>query len=191
MGEVIPFHDIAAQAIDAYGALQDQSELEVLLGILHDRMPEQIIEIGTWAGGLTWALAQLPEVRTVVTVDRNFQPWPQTNAEWPKNHIIRVQGDSTDTYTRDKVTVTLGGELADVLVIDGGHDYHTCMRDWQIYTPLVRDAGLVVVHDTQGFPGNTDVEVPAVWRKIRREHRTLELVSHPGGPFGTGIVWRQ
>lgn len=191
MGEVIPFHDIAAQAIDAYGALQDQSELEVLLGILHDRIPEQIIEIGTWAGGLTWALAQLPEVRTVVTVDRNFQPWPQTNAEWPKNHIIRVQGDSTDTYTRDKVTVTLGGELADVLVIDGGHDYHTCMRDWQIYTPLVRDEGLVVVHDTQGFPGNPDVEVPAVWRKIRREHRTLELVSHPGGPFGTGIVWRQ
>lgn len=191
MVEVIPFHDIAAEAIDVYGALQDQSELEVLLGILHDRMPEQIVEIGTWAGGLTWALAQLPEVQTVATVDRTAQAKLMHVRGPVYDPVIWITGDSTDTYTRDKVTVALGGELADVLVIDGGHDYRTCMRDWQIYTPLVRDEGLVVVHDTQGSPGNPDVEVPAVWRKIRREHRTLELVSHPGGPFGTGIVWRQ
>lgn len=190
MAEIIDWRQVATEAINSHGALQDQAELEVLLSILHNHLPVQVIEIGCWAGGLTWALSQLPEVRTVVTVDRYFQ----SPLEWQPNPsnspVVMVQGDSNDTYTRDKVTVALGEDLADVLVIDGGHEYQVCMRDWELYTPLVADDGLIVVHDTQGYPGRPDIQVPDVWVKIRRQHRTLELVSRPGGPHGTGIVWK-
>lgn len=181
--------EVAAEAIGHYGALQHPTELAVLLAILEGADPERIIEIGTWSGGLTWALSQLSEVRTVVTVDRKPQPGFDLVLKSLSRVIVPVQGDSTDPYTRDKVTVGLGGQLADVLVIDGGHDYHTAVRDWQIYTPLLHDDGLAVIHDTQGYPGVVPFDVPKVWDKIRRLHRTLELVAQPGGPGGTGIAW--
>lgn len=180
---------VAHTAVNDFGALQDPVELTVLLGILAGGRPERVIEIGTWAGGLSWALAQLPEVRTVVTVDRLAGVGGARSIAWVGSPIVCVQGDSTDPGTRDKVTAALGGQLADVLVIDGGHDYQTAVSDWQLYTPLVAGDGLVVMHDTQGCPGRPDVEVPQLWAKITREHKHLELVAHHGGPFGTGIVW--
>jgi cephalosporin hydroxylase len=182
--------DVATEAVYTYGALQHPVELGVLLGILHARLPEQIIEIGTWAGGLTWALAQLPTARKVLTVDRAVQPGTMTGDKWAGLPITWIQGDSTHKGTVDGVRARLDGGPADVLVIDGGHDYPTARDDWVNYTPLVADDGVVVVHDTQGYPGRPDVAVPRLWARIRAAHRTLELVAQYGGPGGTGIVWR-
>lgn len=180
----------AEMAVTDYGAQQHPMELGALLAILDAFQPESVIEIGTWSGGLTWVLTQLPEVETIVTVDQQLQPgWLTTNGP-PKNLVHYIQGDSTLGRTRELVAARIPADGADVLVIDGGHDYNTVVHDWNNYQSLVNDRGLVVFHDTQGYPGRPDIQVPAVWNTIRRGYRSMELVASPGGPYGTGIIWK-
>lgn len=177
-------------AIADYGAQQHPLELASLLAILDTYDPLAILEIGTWSGGLTWALCRLPKVETVVTVDRELQPgWARSDLFATKG-VHYVEGDSTHRDTQERVASLMPEDQYDVLVIDGGHDRATCTSDWNNYQGLVSDRGLVVFHDTQGYPGRPDIEVPAVWQTIRRGYRSMELVAVPGGPYGTGIIWK-
>lgn len=180
----------AQEAIENRGALQHATELAALLAILDAEQPETVIEIGTWAAGLTWALMQLPTVNTVITVDIGLRPGPHTEETLETPGVHCIQGDSTHRKTQETVANLLPVDGADVLVIDGGHDFQTVSKDWMNYVPLVASRGVVVMHDTQGYPGAAIVEVPAFWAKVRREYRSMELVATPGGPGGTGILWK-
>lgn len=40
----------------------------------------------------------------------------------------------------------------DLLFIDGWHSVNTCVNDW-LYADLVRDGGIVILHDTNSHPG--------------------------------------
>lgn len=179
----------ADEAIDKRGALQDRAELAGLLAILEGEMPSTAIEIGTWAGGLTWALMQVPTMTTVITVDRELRPGPFTEEILSTRGVHYVRGDSRVSGTRQLVAPMLPPEGADVLVIDGGHDYRTVEADLANWVSLVDPRGLVVMHDTQGYPGAAVVEVRQHWAKLRARYRSLELVATPGGPGGTGILW--
>lgn len=181
---------VAATAINDRGALHHPAELGGLLAILEAEQPETIIEIGTWAGGLTWALMQLPEVRTVITVDLEIRPGPHTDEILSAKGVHSVLGDSTHRKTQEVVANLLPPEGADVLVIDGGHDFQTISADWLNYVPLVQHRGVIVLHDTQGYPGPAIVEVPEYWARVRTNYRSMELVATPGGPAGTGILWK-
>ena len=180
----------ADRAVNEYGALQVPAELGALLAILEAEQPETVLEIGTWAGGLTWALMQLPNVRTVVTVDLGLRPGPLTDEVMGTKGVYYVQGDSTTSATRDLVRERTPEDGFDVVVIDGGHDFQTVSKDFMNYVPMVASRGVIVMHDTQGYPGPAIVEVPVYWAKVRRNYRSLEIVATPGGPGGTGILWK-
>lgn len=182
---------IAEQAVKEYGALQHPAELAALLAILAAEQPQIVIELGTWAGGLTWALMQLPDVETVITVDKELRPGPHTDQVMATRGVHYVKGDTTSPATRALVGGLVPDWGADLLVIDGGHDQATCTSDWNTYLDLVGGRGIIVMHDTQGYPGPAVVEVPAVWKPLRRGYRSLELVAVPGGPGGTGIIWKE
>lgn len=180
----------ADEAIGERGALQNRTELAALLAILEGETPETIIEVGTWAGGLTWALMQLPTVRTVITVDLELRPGPHTDEIMGTRGVHYVRGDSRLPATRQLVAPHVPPDGADVLVIDGGHDFNTVSADWLNWVPVVASRGVIVMHDTQGYPGAAVVEVPEYWAKVRRNYRSMELVATPGGPGGTGILWK-
>lgn len=182
--------NVAWAAVHAHGAQHDVTELATLLGILDNEVsPERVIETGTARGGSAWAWSQLPTVRLVVTIDpapgRPGEPIATAGAR-----IIQVPADSTLRATRDRVWDLLDPQLADLLVIDGAHDYASARADWDLYTDLLNDPAVIVVHDTQGYPGNPGIEVPRLWAEIRKGTRHLELVSRRGGPGGTGVIWR-
>lgn len=180
----------ADQAVNEYGALQVPAELGCLLAILEGETPETVLEIGTWAGGLTWALMQLPDVHTVVTVDLGLRPGPKTDEVMGTKGVHYICGDSTKMATRQAVGALLPLDGFDVVVIDGGHDLKTVRADWGNYAPMVASRGVVVLHDTAGYPGPAVVEVPQFWASVRRKYRSLEIVATPGGPGGTGILWK-
>ena len=180
----------ADQAVNEYGALQVPAELAALLAILDAEMPATALEIGTWAGGLTWALMKLPTMCKVVTVDLGLRPGPHTAEVIQTKGVTYLAGDSTKPDTRQAVAALRPEDGFDVLVIDGGHDFNTVATDWVNYVPLVASRGVIVMHDTQGYPGPAIVEVPEYWAKVRRNYRSLEIVATPGGPGGTGIIWK-
>lgn len=180
---------VAMRAVQQHQALHDPAELAVLLGLLDSQQPSTALELGTHQGGLCWALGWLPYMRRIVTVD--VAPYPLGPSPFWSHpcDLFTIGADSTDPGTLASVVGRLGGRALDVLVVDGGHDYATARSDWDTYAPLVRDGGLAVVHDTQGYPGHPEIEVPKLWAELLADHQTVELVAHPGGPFGTGVVW--
>lgn len=180
---------VARQAILEHAAQQDELELATLLGILGTRAVRTVLEIGTASGGTTWAWCQLPEVTKVVTVDLRVPPVDTSRPPWSQLPVTWIQGNSGDIDTRREVYQAMAGVSADMLYIDGDHTGRHPKLDWLLYHGLVRSGGLVVFHDTQGFPGRTDYTVGRWWKEIRRTGDSLELVSRPGGPCGTGILW--
>lgn len=179
----------ADQAVNHHQALQAEGELAVVLSLLHCTDPHVILEIGTWAGGSAWAWSRIPTVQHIVTVDLGPREEAAVRlAELPCRADL-VVGDSGHPDTVRRVTTFLDGYAPDVLVIDGAHEYTRARRDWDTYMPMVKAGGLVILHDTQGYPGNDTVQVPQLWAEVRGSYRSAEVVTTPGGPAGTGIVW--
>lgn len=180
---------VAEQAITLHQALHNPGELTGLLRIMDSGHPQTVLEIGTYAGGSAWAWACIRSVRHIVTVDTEPRPDSVSRLASLACRVTQVKGDSRHPTTLANVGTALEGYQPDVVIIDGGHEYATARHDWQTYAPLVANGGLVMLHDTQGYPGNDTVQVPQLWAEIKTRHLTTELVDIVGGPGGTGIVW--
>lgn len=180
---------LAQAAIDQHRALHNQGELAVLLSVLYYNRPRVILEIGTYAGGSAWAFGRLPTLSHIVTVDTAPQPEAAERLAGLPCRATQVVADSTNANTVHLVQAALNGHSPDVVFIDGDHLYRSARRDWDLYSPLVPTGGLVVLHDTQGYPDNPSVEVPVLLAELRQNWRITELADKPGGPGGTGIVW--
>ncbi|HEV2222430.1 MAG TPA: class I SAM-dependent methyltransferase [Candidatus Acidoferrales bacterium] len=179
----------AAEAIGRYKALHNVGELSALLAILGDLEPKVVLEIGTWAGGSAWAFSRIPTVSHIVTVDLEPRPEAAEQLAQLPCRAEQVTGDSQHPTTFKQVRALLDGFRPDVVFIDGAHDYVHARKDWELYGPLVQRGGVVVLHDTQGYPGVDMVQVPQLWAEVRQNYRTTELIDTLGGPGGTGIVW--
>jgi cephalosporin hydroxylase len=180
---------LAQLAITRHGALANPGELATLLSILYYSAPRVILEIGTYQGGSAWAFGRLPSVSHIVTVDTAPQPEAAERLLSLPCRTSQVVADSTNPNTIHQVRAALDAFPPDVLFIDGDHLYKSARRDFDLYSPLVGSGGLIVLHDTQGYPNNPAVEVPHLWAELRQTYRTTELVDKPGGPGGTGIIW--
>lgn len=186
---LVDWSDVAETAVIRYGAQQDADELAVLLAILDQLVqPATILEIGAGTGGSSWAWAQLPSVERIITVDKDLT-WAPGRLAYQSIHVVGIQGVSSDTQTRVRVTGELAPHDADVVYIDAAHDYRSARMDWDLYGPLVAKDGVVVFHDSQGYPGRDDFGVGQLVGEIRKDRPVLELFSRPGGPAGTAIVW--
>jgi cephalosporin hydroxylase len=189
-GRYLPGYGWAAnEAIDHHGALQNRGELTTLLALLDAHAPRVVLEIGTWAGGSAWAWSRVPSVHLIVTVDVEPRPEAAEVLASLPCRAAQVVGDSTHPNTVQLVTKALEGYRPDVVVIDAAHDFVHASADFETYATMAVVGGLIVVHDTQGYPDNDTVQVPQLWAHIQRHYRTTELVDLRGGPGGTGIVW--
>lgn len=181
--------DVATAAVTIHGAQQDADELAALLAILADQVqPRCVLEIGTADGGTAWLWTQLQTVQLVVTVDREcrfpFDHYWDNGAK-----IDLITGDSREPSTRIAVVGHLSPYDPDVVYIDADHTYESAVADWEQYSPLVAPGGVVVLHDSQGYPGREDFGVGQLVAELRKDRPVMELVSRPGGPAGTAIVW--
>jgi cephalosporin hydroxylase len=170
-------------------ALHSEYELTVLLSLLASIRPETVLEIGTNQGGLIWALAQFPSMRRVISVDVEEHEHAKETSQSLGLPVALVTGNSMDMETYATVVEALGDHQPQVVVIDGGHDLVTAASDFGMYGALTEPGGIIVVHDTQGYPGHPEIQVPVAWQDIRARYRTTEIIDRPGGPCGTGIVW--
>jgi predicted O-methyltransferase YrrM len=190
---------------------QRTAEIASLLRLLQNAQPRNLVEIGTASGGTLFMLTQVAAPNaTIVSVDlpggqlggksslsrhryplwrsrlyRGFARDSQTV------HVIR--GDSHEVSTVHDVQRRLPEGKIDFLFIDGDHSYEGVHRDFELYSPLVREGGLVAFHDIvpsgpgkHGDPG----DVPIFWREIRERHKVeAEFVDDwDWGSCGIGVV---
>jgi predicted O-methyltransferase YrrM len=139
---------------------QSPQELETLLFCVRPILgvpANTIVEIGSFHGGTASRMDNYLYPEKLICIDRCFDFWLAEGLE-----CDQVQGNSTDQITVDTVKALLGERKIDLLFIDGDHSYAGEMADYLSYSPLVRDGGIIALHDTHSIPdvGRVFGEIP-------------------------------
>ena len=179
---------IARAAVREHGAIQKEQELASFLALLADQPPEVVVEIGSDAGGTLWAWQQIG-ARRVIGVDQPKVAYSSGN-DLDEHDAEVIYGDSHQEGTLVALKDLLGGELVDLLFIDGDHTYAGVRRDFEMYSPLVADQGMVAFHDICHHPHHPDVGVDMLWRQLGNGARKDEIVTDPPTWGGIGVLRR-
>ena len=90
-----------------------------------------------------------------------------------------------------EVLEALGGAEVDVLLIDGDHTYEGAKQDFDDYAPLVREGGLVILHDTIPNPSYDWIKVPELWEELTAVYGG-EAIEDDGQWGGFGVItWKE
>jgi predicted O-methyltransferase YrrM len=190
--------ELAEAAIER-GALQKPDELQRLVEFFDDRdEPRNVLEIGTCHGGTLWLWCQIAHpFAQIISVDLPDGPYgggypveavPKL-LNYSRDHqwIQLYRGDSHDELMLKSVKRFLAGRKLDLLFIDGDHTYEGVKRDWEMYSPLVREGGIVVFHDIVEHDDPV-CQVDRLWNELKSEYDHEEFCSPDGGWAGIGVI---
>ncbi len=176
---------------------QMRSEARALMAVVERERPSTVLEVGTANGGTLFLLSRCaPADATLVSIDMEggpfgggYPPWRgrlyETFAEDGQAiHLIR--GDSHSPDTARRVDGLLRGRPLDLLFIDGDHSYEGASRDLELYGPMVREGGVIALHDIVPGPESVVGGVPRLWAELRGRYPHEELVED-WGQVGCGI----
>jgi len=181
--------------------IQVRYKIAKLLEVVAELKPKVVLEIGTAGGDTLFLFTRVadPEAK-IISVDLPGGPFGGGYPRWKiplyksfskgGQRIYLVRGDSHDPRTLEEVKRILGDEKVDFLFIDGDHTYEGVKKDFEMYSPLVRERGIVAFHDiVPGSPENVG-GVPKFWDEIKMRYEYLEVVKnwHQGG-YGIGIIY--
>jgi hypothetical protein len=111
-----------------------------------------IVEIGAWMGRSTfaWASGVRASNRGVKVVSVECDRKPEFAANMTRlgvaHHIKEINGKSID-IARDWPSE----QKIEVVFIDGSHNYEDVRDDILAWYPLLRDGGIMALHDTAGW----------------------------------------
>jgi len=184
----------------ARGALQKPEEIARLEGLIAVLNPRNVLEIGTCHGGTLWLWCQLAHpFANIISVDLPDGPYgggypveavPKL-LNYSRDHqwIQLFRGDSHDELMLKGVKRFLAGKKLDLLFIDGDHSYEGVKRDWEMYSPLMREGGVVVFHDIVEHD-DPACQVDRLWNELKPSHKTEEIVHDNGEPWGgLGVIY--
>jgi predicted O-methyltransferase YrrM len=162
------------------------------------------LEIGCYDGGTTVFLSNFCE--KLITID---QPFPARFDEFKYSHqsdlygtdylklkcdFNYISGNSHDISTLDKVKLILGEDKLDLLFIDGDHSYNGVKMDYEMYSDLVSDEGIIAFHDIHRsqFHMTHGCYVHDFWDEIKLNKNTKEFYdsvnNHEWG--GIGVIYK-
>jgi len=170
------------------GAIQKVDELHSLLSLLNESKPKVVVEIGTAKGGVFYSLCKLAsQFATIISIDlpggkfgggysleeaKKFKKFARNGQS-----IHCLRDDSHKKLTLEAVKGILKGRKIDLLFVDGDHSYKGVKKDWELYSPLVRDGGLIAFHDILFHPHVPSCQVDHLWKEIKNTHKSVEFVD--------------
>ena len=147
------------------------------------------LEIGCYDGGTTIFLSRLCE--NLITID---QPNPARFDEYKYNlgdpeiygskllntftNFNYISGNSHSEDTLNSVVNLLGGEKLDLLFIDGDHSYEGVKQDYEMYSHLVREGGMIAFHDVHksSFHESHNCFVHNFWEEMKNEFKDAKTL---------------
>jgi len=194
---------------------QLREEIRELTELVAEEEPETVLEIGTLRGGTFYIWCRyFDTAEHVVSLDLPGRDLRERRDDLlhefaPSKGVSVIRGNSHDEVTYDEVAETI--DEIDFLLIDGDHTYEGAKDDFEKYSELVSDGGIVAFHDIVPHAetkkeckkrlkeyddleerhvgvGNPDWGVSDLWDEISEsgEYETEEVVAHPK-QFGKGI----
>lgn len=171
------------------GIIQKEEELIAFAGFVTGIRPKNVLEIGSWKGGLFYIMSQiLPHEGVKMSVDldgyNNFDMKARNERmiTWADNVKI-LNANSHDQSTYDWVKNNLGNEKLDFLMIDGDHSYEGSKMDYEMYKGFVREGGWIGFHDilATNFHIRMGCEVYKTWQSISGEKYEFIIDGEWGG----------
>lgn len=185
--------------------MQMEDELLRFMELVRERAPKRVLEIGTARGGSLFLLCQVcPDDALLISADLPEGEFGGGYPRWKvplyrrfakgRQGLRLIRGDSHAPDTLEKVKAALGGEPLDLLFIDGDHSYAGVSRDLADYGPLVRDGGIVAMHDVVPGPEENVGGTPEFWNEIAGRFGGYIIKSAESqGCYGIGVIpeWKR
>ncbi len=169
--------------------MQIREEFKDFLTLFKEKSPELIVEIGTAYGGSLFALCKLaPENAFIISIDLPGGAFGDGYPEWKtpiykyfkkeKQELILLREDSHLDKSLNVIKELLNNKKIDFLFIDGDHSYEGVKQDFEMYSPLVKQGGVIAFHDVapngiKEFAGG----VPIFWKEIKNKYEHKEFVK--------------
>ena len=172
---------------------QKKTEIIKLAKIVKDLHPRIIVEIGTRKGGTLFMWSRISRAHKIISIDLPMGPFGEgypiqkqklykyfTFDKSTEMHLI--QYDSHSEITINKVKKILQSKKIDFLFIDGDHTYEGVKLDFELYSPFVRDGGIIAFHDivknTTLHIDADKIEVPVFWNEIKTQYKNTEIIEN-------------
>lgn len=180
-----------------FGIIQNKIEITGLLEYLKRNTPEIIVEIGTKDGGNSFLfLKTLEKIDTYIGIDLMVKNYGKLKYLVKNDsNIFSIHSNSRFPEVIYIIKKLLKGRSIDFLFIDGDHSYEGVKADFEIYSPLVKEGGLIAFHDiVPDKKANGSLwagEVHRFWQEIKDNYDYKEFVEdHEQSGFGIGVIIR-
>lgn len=162
------------------GAMHHREEWCEFMQMVKNLKPRNSLEIGTADGGTLFGLAHYTS-HNLLSIDLpggiHGGGYTASRGKFYEdfellNHGLKIwlyRGDSRDHSSRifvDTALVNEPTEPLDMLFIDGSHVYSDVLADFKNYAPLVRNDGLIALHDIAAHIWELDCRVCNLWNQI-------------------------
>jgi len=180
--------------------IQVKSEILELLQILKELKPKYVLEIGTANGGSLYLLSRVSsDDACIISVDVPAGEFGGGYSKlriplykafcMKKQRIYLVRRDSHDQSTFEKIKKILGKNMLDLLFIDGDHSYEGIKKDFELYSPLVKNGRIIVFHDIVPHPPSWKCEVDRFWKEIKTQYYSKEIIENKRQKWaGIGLI---
>lgn len=167
---------------------QVKDEMTRLARFVYDMKPKAVLEIGTASGGTLFLWCRLASAdATIISIDLPGGPFGGGYPEWRisfykkmargKQTLELLRQNSHDPATLRDVMRILNGHEVDFLFIDGDHTYEGVKSDFDMYSPLVKNGGIIAFHDIVPHPDESTCQVSRFWNQVKATRQHLEIVE--------------
>jgi len=177
------------------GIIQIPEEIQKLAETVKGNKPQIIVEIGTNHGGTLYIWSRyFDEVRQIVSIDLPEGGYPEIKQQiykkFPQSGEINfILADSHQQTTLHKLDDILKGNV-DFLFIDADHTYEGVKQDFEMYSQLVSDGGIVAFHDIVNNYNHPNIQVYKFWAEIKTQYEHEEIISNSDqGWGGIGLLY--
>ena len=179
---------------------QYPEEITQLLKVLAQNPPRRVLEIGTAGGGTFFLFARMAsEDALLLSADLPAGLFGGGYPKWrgrliqsfagPRQELHLLRADSHAPETFNRIKQLLSGKPLDLLFIDGDHRYEGVRADFEMYSPLVAEGGLIGFHDIVPGPPSEVGGVPKFWEELKQKRPVREFVaSWKQGGYGIGLL---
>ena len=155
--------------IHPYAQQYKKEYLSLLENIFIPLNPHIIIELGTHAGGSFMGFCEASSKDAIlISIDRNHGGAPDKIKKFHRN-ALTITGDTQDKNNLMLVKNIIEDKKIDFLFIDANHTYDGVKKDFNLWSPLVRDNGIISLHDVCYHLHNKDCEVEKFWNEIKNK----------------------
>jgi len=179
--------------------LQVRYELLELIKYVKKEKPRYILEIGTALGGTLFLFCRLAsDDAVIISIDLPLGKWGggyslariplYQSFKLKQQQIHLIKEDSHKRETLEKVKAILDGKKIDILFIDGDHSYEGVKKDFEMFSTLVKENGIIALHDIIKSKFKA-CEVQKFWNEIESEYDNIKIVENYDQKWaGIGLI---